>query len=384
MNPFASTVQDNRFPPMAEVRRKLQVRWYRCPIDREVLKALSQPSDARGFIQALGHLGLWLVTGSLSFYFYTQGAWLGFFVLLFVHGTVATFFTAPQHELCHRTVFKTKWLNDAFVHVFSTLAWLNFRIYQFSHNYHHRYTLHLEGDREEVLPVTPSLRILYLLQLFTINIQGGYQSRGMLPTIRNFILIASDRFDNPFNSWGPELYEGHDKQRLKAVHWARWVLAFHAGVVVVALMIGQPVLILIVSASPFIANWLRYFVGVPMHCGLKTNVNDFRKCARTITLDPISEFLYWHMNWHLEHHMFAAVPCYNLKQLHRQVADDMPRPRTLTGAWREMRDTWRRQQSDPDYAFDTPVPAARDATEATDPADDLAAGLGELGPREIN
>ncbi|MBX2825307.1 MAG: fatty acid desaturase [Gammaproteobacteria bacterium] len=369
---------------MAEVRRKLQVRWYRCPIDREVLKALSQPSDARGFIQALGHLGLWLVTGSLSFYFYTQGAWLGFFVLLFVHGTVATFFTAPQHELCHRTVFKTKWLNDAFVHVFSTLAWLNFRIYQFSHNYHHRYTLHLEGDREEVLPVTPSLRILYLLQLFTINIQGGYQSRGMLPTIRNFILIASDRFDNPFNSWGPELYEGHDKQRLKAVHWARWVLAFHAGVVVVALMIGQPVLILIVSASPFIANWLRYFVGVPMHCGLKTNVNDFRKCARTITLDPISEFLYWHMNWHLEHHMFAAVPCYNLKQLHRQVADDMPRPRTLTGAWREMRDTWRRQQSDPDYAFDTPVPAARDATEATDPADDLAAGLGELGPREIN
>jgi hypothetical protein len=25
------------------------------------------------------------------------------------------------------------------------------------------------------------------------------------------------------------------------------------------------------------------------------------------------------MNWHIEHHMFAAVPCYNLKALHSEV-----------------------------------------------------------------
>lgn len=62
------------------------------------------------------------------------------------------------------------------------------------------------------------------------------------------------------------------------------------------------------------------------------------------------------MSWHLEHHMFAGVPCYNLKKLHKAVADDMPKVRTFFGAWKEMLEIKRRQQLDPNYEFDTPVP----------------------------
>ena len=318
MNPLAQSIGREDFPPMAEVRQTLTIPWYRCPIDRAKLQALNERSDMRGLLHAIGHFGLWVLTGVGSYYFYTQSIWWALVAALFAHGTVGSFFTAPHHELCHRTVFKTRWLNDFFVNIFSLFGWLNYRIYQFSHNYHHRFTLFLEGDREEVMPATPSLRALYILQLFTINISGGYQSRGIIPTVKNMILIAMNRFDRPFNSWGPELYQGHEKERMQAVWWARIVLGFHATVVVLSLVAGEPVVALIVSGSPFIANWLRYFVGVPMHCGLRSNVADFRKCVRTITLDPISEFLYWHMNWHLEHHMFAAVPCYNLKALHRE------------------------------------------------------------------
>jgi len=50
------------------------------------------------------------------------------------------------------------------------------------------------------------------------------------------------------------------------------------------------------------------------------------------------------MNWHLEHHMYAGVPCYNLKKLNSEIKDDLPVPRTLFGAWKEMRETWNRQQ----------------------------------------
>lgn len=382
MNPMVEAVNTGVFPPMAEVRKKLQIRWYRCPIDSAELQALNQRSDWRGLLQALGHLGLWMVTGLVAYYLFTQQLWWGFLIALFLHGTIASFFTAPHHELCHKTVFKTRWLNDAFLVLFSLLGWLNFRIYQFSHNYHHRYTLFLEGDREEVLPVKPSLRVLYLLQLFTINISGGYQSRGIVPTVENLAKIALNRFDNPFNSWGEELYQGHPEQRQKAVNWARTVLAFHTAVIVTAIVAGEPVIALLISGSTFIANGLRYFVGVPMHCGLRSNVADFRKCVRTIKLDPLSEFLYWHMNWHLEHHMYAAVPCYNLKKLHQTVADDMPQPRTLIGAWREMRATWKRQREQPDYTYDTPLPAPRTGNEAGN-VDPLAAAIGELGPREL-
>ena len=132
-----------------------------------------------------------------------------------------TLFTAPHHELCHTTVFKTKWLNDIFLRIFSFLGWLNFEIYRFSHSYHHRFTLFVEGDREEVLPVKPSLRALYLLQLFTVNVTGGYQSRGLISTLKNFLEIALNRFDNPFNPWGTELYEGHTEERMNSVRWAR-------------------------------------------------------------------------------------------------------------------------------------------------------------------
>ena len=114
---------------------------------------------------------------------------------------------------------------------------------------------------------------------------------------------------------------------------------------------------------------------------LGSHVPDFRKCVRTITLDPVSQFLYWYMNWHLEHHMYAAVPCYNLEKLHRVVAHDMPEPRTLIGAWKEMRETWKRQQNDPDYEHDTPVPPP--AVKEREDADPLAASIGGLAPRAL-
>ena len=62
------------------------------------------------------------------------------------------------------------------------------------------------------------------------------------------------------------------------------------------------------------------------------------------------------MNWHIEHHMYAGVPCYNLKKLYHEIADDMPQPRTIREAWHEMRETWQRQKTEPDYQFDTPLP----------------------------
>jgi fatty acid desaturase len=295
---------------------------------------------------------------------------------------VGTFFSAPHHELCHGTVFKTKRFNEIFLRIFSTLGLQNFQIYKMSHSYHHRFTLHRIADKEVVLPKTPSLRFLYLLQLFTFNITGGFESRGLFPTMRGLFRVAADRMEQPYNEWGAELYAEFPEERQKAVHWARYLIAVHLSFALFAVLIGYPILILIVSLHPFIGNWLRYFVGAPMHCGLRSDVSDFRKCVRTITLDPISEFLYWHMNWHLEHHMFAAVPCYNLKKLYEAVADDMPKPRTLISSWKEMLEVVKQQEADPAYEFDTPVPPQRTRREKEQQLE-LEASIGDLAPTAI-
>ena len=118
-----------------------------------------------------------------------------------------------------------------------------------------------------------------------------------------------------------------------------------------------------------------------MHTGLKDNVDDFRLCVRSITLDPVTHFIYWRMNWHLEHHMFAAVPCYNIRRLSKAVAADMPHPRTLMGAWREMRQAWKKQRVDPAYQYETPLPKRRQ--EGTGNRDPLEGSIGDLSPKSF-
>ena len=96
-----------------------------------------------------------------------------------------------------------------------------------SHTYHHRYTLFPEGDKEEVHPKIPSLNIFYLIQLLTLNVTGGEKSKGIFPTLKNFVRLSFNNLDDPFNDWGKSLYAELSREREKAVNWARFVLVFH-------------------------------------------------------------------------------------------------------------------------------------------------------------
>jgi fatty acid desaturase len=182
--------------------------------------------------------------------------------------------------------------------------------------------------------------------------------------------------------WVSALHEDQPDQYKNTIWWDRVLLLFHGSVILASFLSGYWVFAFIISFSPFIANWGSYALGMTQHCGLKENDNDFRKATRSIQVNPLAEFLYWHMNWHTEHHMFAGVPCYNLPKLYKEIADQMPEPRTLAGAWKEMRDTWARQQENPDYSFDTPVPPIAVGKKVrTDDA--LESSIGDLAPRGL-
>ena len=375
------------YQPLSDVRKSLRVPWYRCPMEPGKLRELSMRSDLQGWLQAGGHLALFTLTGTLVYLFWSFEQWLAFFLALFAHGTVGSFFVGvAPHELGHGTVFRTKWLNKAFMYLLSLLSWWDPFDYASSHTYHHRYTLHPEGDRENLLPLHPSVGKTFLLQLFTVNLltQRGrtFGKGGLISTVLVTIMGAFGRVpadDKPINEWLNALHADQPAQHRKSIWWSRALLLFHGSVLVIAIVTGVWVLPLILTFFPFIANWLAYFVGLTQHCGLRENVPDFRKSVRSITLNPLVEFLYWRMNWHTEHHMYAGVPCYNLKRLYLEVAHDMPVPRTLWGAWKEMLATWRRQQTDPGYQFDTPLPLTATSVRRDTP-DKLESSIGDLAP----
>ena len=375
------------YPPLSQVRKTLRVKWHRCNIDRERLRTLTRRSDLKGWIQAGGHLVIWILTGTLVYFLWLNELWLAFAFALFAHGTVSSFFVGvAPHELGHGTVFRTRKLNKVFLYIYSLLSWWDPFDYASSHTYHHRYTLHPEGDRENLLPLSPFVGPFFLVQLFTVNLftkRGRtFGKGGLLSTVFVTFLGAFGRVDPSdasINEWIKTLHEDQPDQYKKSIWWSRLLLLFHLIIVTLSIVSGQWILAVIISASPFIANWLTYAVALTQHCGLKENDPDFRKCVRSIKVHPVVEFLYWRMNWHTEHHMYAGVPCYNLKKLHKEIEKEMPEPRTLVGAWKEMWDTWEKQKQDPSYFYDTPVPGVDELHPIPD-EDELAASIGELAP----
>ncbi len=102
------------------------VRWYRTALSPHTLADLNAKSDARGFLQSLGYLGILVLTASVSFHAAGRWPWWTVVLMVFLHGTVASFAINAVHELVHKSVFETQWLNALFVRIFSLISWVNF------------------------------------------------------------------------------------------------------------------------------------------------------------------------------------------------------------------------------------------------------------------
>ena len=70
--------------------------------------------------------------------------------------------------------------------------------------------------------------------------------------------------------------------------------------------------------------WHMVMTGLLQHGGLADNVVDHRLNTRTVYMNPISRFIYWNMNYHIEHHMFPMVPYHALPRLHELIKHDLP------------------------------------------------------------
>jgi fatty acid desaturase len=90
--------------------------------------------------------------------------------------------------------------------------------------------------------------------------------------------------------------------------------------------------------------------GLTQHAGLGENVLDHRLNTRTVKMCLVNRFLYWNMNYHVEHHMFPMVPCHRLAELHEEVrADCAPVYPSLWAAYKEIIPAILHQLRDQEY-----------------------------------
>jgi len=327
---------------MSSEPNQQKINWYRTPVDRDTLAALNQRSDAKGFAQTLGHLGLLTLSGIAAFYAWQQGALAALLVILFLHGTMYAFLLNGFHELCHSSVFKTKGLNTFFLNVISFLGGLNPVMFWASHQEHHKYTLHPPDDLEVVLPVKITLE--NFLKYSFIN------PWGLIEHWKGLIRLSQGQLKG---EWENALFPASEPaKRQRLFNWARLLLVGHLAIIVVSAALGSWLIPLLITFAPFYGGLLLFLCNNTQHVGLQDNAPDFRLCCRTILLNPVVRFLYWHMNYHIEHHMYAAVPCYNLGKLHAAIQPDLPHcPNGLLEAWQVIIPILQRQKTDPTYEF---------------------------------
>lgn len=336
-------------------RPNTRIQWYRTPIPKETLRKLNERSDLKGGLQTLGFLGLVLLTGASSFYAWLEGWWWLFGLFLFLHGTVTSFYINGVHELSHGTVFKTKWLNGFFVHLMGFLGIINHHMFWFSHAEHHKYTLNPPYDQEVLVPQNHSIKNFFQVALVNIWVY------------RDFFTLWRWSFGTFKGEWESFLVpEQAVNRRKKVAHWSRAILLGHLLIAVVSISFGYWIIPVLVSLSNAYGTWLFWLCNNTQHAGMVENRTDFRLSCRTILLNPIVQFLYWNMNWHIEHHMYAAVPCYNLRKLHHSIEYDLPHcPKGLIQTWVEIGAIQYRQRRDPEYRFLVELPNHK--SEATEP-----------------
>jgi fatty acid desaturase len=109
----------------------------------------------------------------------------------------------------------------------------------------------------------------------------------------------------------------------------------------------------------FYGQCIQRLMNNTQHIGMMKAVPDARLCCRTFTTLPLLQYFYWHMNYHVEHHMYAAVPCYRLGALHRAISADLPpTPHGIWATWRAIDAIQARQANDPTYEERPALPVA--------------------------
>jgi len=308
--------------------QQADIKWEKIQINKEDLQRFMQRSDWKGLTQSLGFLGVFVVTGGLAWYALNNQLWVLMGLALYFHGTFYGHFGDALHELGHNTVFKSKFLNTFVTALFGWLYWpWNPHFYRLSHvGYHHRYTLHQKSDGEDTpnyVELTPKL----ILTLFFSCIHPVELVRNLArlltfkPTSRlwrchSYKLDPWERF---------VLREATPAQRRQVYRFAVFSLVSHIVFVAVCIATGLWFLPVLTTFAPFYgAGWHSFMCSTHQHAACEPNHPDFRISCGDAVFDPFSSLLYWRMEYHIEHHMFASIPCYNLKAFSRFAADQLP------------------------------------------------------------
>jgi fatty acid desaturase len=335
---YSITGPENR---KAQARGLATAEWYTTPIPRAMMKELMKRKNGPAIRDTLIWFAALILFGYLGYL--SWGSWWAIPAFL-VFGIL---YTSPGdsrwHECGHGTAFKTPWMNEVIYQFASFLVLRSATPWRWSHTRHHTDTIIVGRDPEIAMERPPIWRIL-LMQIF--QLYGGPVE------IKRFILHVFSKLDTPEKEYIPA------SEHAKTFKEARIYMLIILSTIAACIYTGSFLPAMFIVLPSFYGNILALMFGVSQHLGLYEDVLDHRLNSRTMYLNPVFRFLYWNMNYHVEHHMFPMVPYHALPKLHEVMKPDIPTPRpSLYAALKEVIKALIKQKQDPAYVVEKPLPS---------------------------
>ena len=307
--------------------------WHQCAIDRKLLRSLMRRNDRDGLLRLAGYLTL--LIGAAVLAHLSLGSWWALPAFL-LYGSLWIFATSIAHEACHGTPFRSRWLNETVLFFSGLMVQQPPSLLRWTHARHHSHTSRSANDYEIILENPMSWRELL------------WQWSGM-PGIFHYAIVITQL---TFGHVNRAIRDCIPESALRRTVWeARAYFVIYLAVPLLAFLTESWWPILMFVLPRFAGGPLHGMILTSQHVGLAKEVRDHRLNTRTLIAGPLLRFLYWNMNYHIEHHMFPTVPFHQLPKLHAALKDQLPRPtRGLLGAQREILATFLRQRREPDYA----------------------------------
>lgn len=315
--------------------------WYHSDVPRKVMKDLMQRRDGPALRDTAIYYGLMIIFAAAGIALWpslwSAPFWLAYGVL---YGSASD---SRWHECQHGTAFKTAWMNDVVYQIACFMIVRNPYSWRWSHARHHTDT-YIVGRDPEIAIMRPPVMFKLIGNFFGLFDAWNGWAR--------MLLNASGKIDPE------EATYIQPSDFPKVIRVARIWVAIYATTILLALYTQSILPLMVIGLPRLYGAWHHIMTGLLQHGGLADNVTDHRLNSRTVTMNPVSRFLYWNMNYHIEHHMFPMVPYHALPRLHQLIKDDLPTPSpSIPAAFAEMWPAIKRQLRDEEYFLRRSLPA---------------------------
>ena len=288
---------------------------FRKALPRELVQELTRRSAWQATAAVVSDFAVLALAISVALYYWPNP--LVILLAVIVVGTRQHALFVIAHDAAHYLLYENRLLNDVVGRTCALLQGLSMCTYRVIHRMHHN-NLYGELDPDTALHGGYPRGRAYLVKKLLKDLSGFTAWKTYA-----YFLGGAPALNTKTNVALRPLDDTSSKLKEEARTDRNTVIAFHIALLIVFAWSGYLIQYLVLWVLPLVTvvQAILRLRAIAEH-GATTDFSSPLTAARTNVAPAWLEWLIFphHVNYHIEHHLYASVPHYNLPRLHREMA----------------------------------------------------------------